>query len=104
MKENKEKTTCKKDWFIRGVDIEAINAVSMAAKKSKKRLGQWLSEVILKAAKETLTKTTEVAKPEDVRDVLKEFVERFESRQEKLEKQLQMLGEPWHKRVFRRKE
>lgn len=105
MKENKEKTTKNtKQMVIRSVDIEAINAANMAAKKEKKRIGQWVSEVFLKAAQERLTKTTEVAKPEDVRDVLKDFMKHFEEKHERLERQLEMLNEPWHKKVFRRKD
>lgn len=105
MKENKEKTTKKtKQMVIRSVDIEAVTAANMCAKKAKKRIGQWVSEIFLKAAKEELTKKTEVAKPEDVRDVLKDFVKKLEDVGDDLKKVTVRLEEPWHKRFFRRKD
>lgn len=104
MKKNKEKTAGKREqWNVRDIDRETINAAKICAKKLDKTVGQWLNEIVLKAAQEMLTKKTEVIKPEDVRDVLKDFVKQFEERHDRLEERLQMLSEPWHKRVFRRK-
>lgn len=104
MKEKQEKATGKKDiWHLRSVSLEAINAANLIAKKEKKRTGNWVSEVILKAAQERLTKKTEVIKPEDVRDVLKEFMGQMEKQLEDIREDFKKVNEPWHKKVFRRK-
>lgn len=105
MNKNKEKTTGKKpQWNLRSVDVEAVNAANMCAKKEQKGLGEWVSEVILKAAQERLTKKTEVIKPEDVRDVLKEFMGQMEKQLGDIREDFKKVNEPWHKRVFRRKD
>lgn len=88
-------------WAIRQIPREVITAANMAAKKERKTLGKWLTNVILEAAKAGLAKKSEIARPEDVSNILQQLYERQEKlleRQAKTEKALEEMQRPWWKR------
>lgn len=92
-----------KDSFtVRDVSEEAKNAVRIYARKAKKTQGKWLEEIILKAAKETFSKTTDVARLEDVSDIIKEMSDRIkglESLSDKVEELSNRANKPWWRRL-----
>lgn len=83
-------------WTVRQIPREVITAAKKASKNDRKTLGQWLSHVILEAARVTLTRKTEIAKPEDVSDTLQRLLER----QERAERILDRLQKPWYTKLL----
>jgi hypothetical protein len=90
-------------FTVRGLSIEAKNAIKICARKAKKPQGKWLDDVILKAAKESVSRRTEVAKPEDVSDIIKEMSDRIkaiENKSDKVEELYNLLKRPWWKKIL----
>lgn len=57
-------------WTIRGVSMEARTAAQIAAKKNDEFVGSWVGRKLIQASQEELTSKKEVARPEDIQDVL----------------------------------
>jgi hypothetical protein len=90
-------------FTVRGLSAEARNAVKICSRKAKKTQGEWLNGVILKAAKESVAKKTEIARPEDVSDIIKEMSDRLkavESQSDKVEEMYDLLKRPWWKKIL----
>lgn len=89
-------------FTVRGMSSEARNAVKICARKAKKTQGKWLEDVILKAAKAEVSKSTDVARLEDVSDIIKEMSDRIKSLEglsDKVEKLSNMANRPWWKKI-----
>lgn len=84
--------TC--NWMIRNFPIEVKSAVNMAAKKQRKSIPEWVSPILLIEAQNQLTGKQEIAKPEDVADVLKEVFNKLEELSNKVNKPfwMKLLG------------
>jgi hypothetical protein len=82
--------TC--NWMIRKFPIEVRSAVLMAAKKQGKSIPEWSAPVLLVEAQRQLTGKQEIAKPEDVADVLKEVFNKLEELSNKVNK-------PWWQKL-----
>lgn len=90
-------------FTVRGVSAEARNAVKICARKAKKTQGKWLEDVILKAAKEAFSKSTDVARLEDVSDIIKEMSDRIKSLEglyNKVEELSNLANKPWWKKII----
>lgn len=91
-------------FTVRGMSAEARNAVKICARKAKKTQGKWLDDVVLRAAKESVSKKTEIAKPEDVSDIIKEMSDRIkglENLSDKVDKLSHMANQPWWKKIIK---
>lgn len=91
-------------FTVRGMSVEARNAVKICARKAKKTQGKWLDDVVLRAAKESVSKKTEIAKPEDVSDIIKEMSDRIKSLENmsnKVEELSHMASRPWWKKIIK---
>jgi len=82
-KQTSDEYSLSNPWTIRGITMEARNAAQMAAKKNNEFVGSWISRIILEAAQNQLTAKQEVARPEDVQDMLStiklEFLEEIKN-------------------------
>lgn len=58
-------------WTIRGITMESRNAAQKAAKKANEFVGSWISRKILEAAQHELTSKKEIARPEDMHDMVR---------------------------------
>ena len=65
-------------------------SVTKAAGRQQKSLNTWIDSALLKASREVLVGKKEVAKPEDVMDVIKQMAE-------KLDKITEKVNKPWWK-------
>lgn len=71
MTKKKNSTTDKSPpWQVRNVPQEVRNAVRLAADRDAMDMGRWVSQKLMQCCQETLTGKREIAKPEDVMDVL----------------------------------
>ena len=87
---------------VRGVSVEAQNALKICAKKAGKPQGKWLESVILQAAKDMVSKKQEVARPDDVLDVIKKMSDKLadmEKMSNKLDELSDRISKPWWKRL-----
>lgn len=78
-------------WTIL-VPWETRISVTKAAERNKVSLNDWIDRALLNASREVLTEKREVAKPEDVMDVIKNMAE-------KLDKLSDKVNKPWWKRI-----
>ena len=77
-------------WAVRGVSHEARNAAKMAARKSQDSLGSWVSRKILEAAQAELRDgKQEIARQEDVLNILETLSNKFETEVSDLRNQLE---------------
>lgn len=74
------------------VPWETRIAVTKAAERDNVNLNEWINEVLLKEARGVLTGKREIAKPEDVLDVIKGMAD-------KLDKLSSEVNKPWWKRI-----
>lgn len=89
---------------VRGVSIEAQNALKICAKKANKTQGKWLEGVILQAAKEMVSKKQEVARPDDVLDIIKQMSDKIsamEKMSDKIDELSNRLDMPWWRRIVK---
>jgi uncharacterized protein YoxC len=90
-------------FTVRGFSAEARNAVKICARKAKKTQGKWLEEVVLQAAKDMMGKKTEVARPEDVFDIIKKMsddLEAVKKMSNKVDELSNRLNKPWWKKII----
>lgn len=69
-KQASDEASLSQPWTIRGVPMEARIAAQMAAKQNNEFVGSWVGRKLIKASQEDLTAKKEVARPEDIQDVL----------------------------------
>ena len=91
-------------WTIRGITSEAKNAAKMASKKADEFLGSWLSRKIIEAAHQDVTKKKDIAKQEDVYDILIKLSDRFDKEISTLHKSIEEVKQKpnWLKSFFSR--
>lgn len=80
-------------WTIL-IPWETRIAVTKAAEREKIALNEWINTALHEAARETLTGKREVAKPEDVMDVIKQMADKLNELSDK-------VNEPWWKRIVK---
>jgi len=78
-------------WTIL-VPWETRSSVTKAAERQSMPLNEWIDKALLTASREVLVGKREVAKPEDVMDVIKQMAE-------KLDKITEKVNKPWWKRL-----
>lgn len=78
-------------WTIL-VPWETRISVTKAAERQHKSLNAWIDKALLDASRGELTQKREVAKPEDVMDVIKQM-------SEKLDKIKEEVNKPWWKKI-----
>ena len=77
-------------WTIL-VPWETRIAVTKAAERNNVNLNEWINEALLKEARGVLTGKRDIAKPEDVMDVIKDMAEKLAELSNKVDR-------PWWKR------
>ena len=89
---NKKNIDSENLWAVRGVSQEARTAAKMAAKKLSISLGMWLSRKIIEAAQVDLTENNkQIARQEDVLNILENLSNKFEKDVLELRVQLEQL-------------
>jgi hypothetical protein len=78
-------------WTIL-VPWETRSSATKAAERSGKAINVWLDTALLEASRGELTKKREVAKPEDVMDVIKAL-------SDKMDKITEEVNKPWWKKI-----
>lgn len=78
-------------WTIL-IPWETRISVTKAADRQQKSLNAWIDMALLKASREVLVGKKEVAKPEDVIDVIKQMSNRLDNLSKEVNK-------PWWKRI-----
>lgn len=78
-------------WTIL-IPWETRISVTKAADRQQKSLNAWIDIALLKASREVLVGKKEVAKPEDVMDVIKQM-------SDKIDKMSDKVNKPWWKRI-----
>lgn len=73
------------------VPWETRIAVDKAAKRENRNLSDWINAALLKEAQGVLTAKREVAKPEDVMDVIKSMAEKLDRLSDKVNER----NKPW---------
>ncbi len=87
---------------VRGVSMEASNALKICSKRDNKTQGQWLDYVILNAAKTSSMKKKDIAKPEDVSDIIQKMYDKisdFQKMSDKIDELSDRVNKPWYKRI-----
>lgn len=80
-------------WAVRGVSHEARNAAKMTASKVNQSMGLWLSRVILESAhSEIKGNKTQIARQEDVFNILENLSNKFEKELSDLRQELQQVN------------
>ncbi len=91
-------------WAVRGVSHEARNAAKMTTSKVNQSMGLWLSRVIVEAAHSELKGTkTQIARQEDVFNILENLSNKFEKELFDLRQELQQINtkkKSWIQVVF----
>lgn len=77
------------------VPWETRIAVTKAAERDKVSLNEWINRVLNDAARETITGKRDIAKPEDVLDLLQQMAER-------IDKVAKDMNKPWWKKVIKK--
>jgi predicted HicB family RNase H-like nuclease len=80
-------------WTIL-IPWETRISVSKAAQRQNKNLNAWIDNVLLSASRDVLQGKKEVAKPEDVMDVIKQMADKIDKLSDKVNK-------PWWKRMVK---
>jgi len=78
-------------WTIL-VPWETRISVTKAAERNGANLNEWIDKTLLKESREVLMGKREIAKPEDVMDVIKNMAEKLDKLSDKVDK-------PWWKRI-----
>lgn len=78
-------------WTIL-VPWETRISVTKAAERQQKSLNAWIDKALLDASRGELMQKREVAKPEDVMDVIKQM-------SEKIDKIKEEVNKPWWKKI-----
>ena len=79
-------------WAVRGVSHEARNAAKMTSNKVKESLGSWLSRMILEAAHSELKgDKKQIARQEDVFNILESLSNKLEKEVCKLRQELNQI-------------
>jgi hypothetical protein len=78
-------------WTIL-IPWETRISVTKAAERQQKSLNEWIDKALLDASRNVLVGKREVAKPEDVMDVIKQMAEKIDKLSDKVDK-------PWWKRM-----
>jgi len=78
-------------WTIL-IPWETRISVTKAAERQQKSLNEWIDKALLDASRDVLVGKREVAKPEDVMDVMKQMAEKIDKLSDKVDK-------PWWKRM-----
>ena len=93
-------------WAVRGVSHEARNAAKMTASKANQSMGFWLSRMILEAAHSELKgDKTQVARQEDVFNILENLSNKLEKEMSDLRQELNLVNnqkKSWIQIVFNR--
>ena len=80
-------------WAVRGVSHEARNAAKMTASKTNQSMGLWLSRVILEAAhSEVKGNKTQIARQEDVFNILEDLSNKFEKELSDIRQELEQVN------------
>lgn len=79
-------------WIVRNVSQEARIAAAKAAKKENKKMGPWLSDLILREAQDVLTRRNDVAKQSDNIDINKLIDVALDKKMSRLEERLDKLA------------
>ena len=94
-------------WAVRGVSHEARNAAKMTASKVNQSMGLWLSRVILEYAhSEIKGNKTQIARQEDVFNILENLSNKFDKELSDLRQELQQVNikkRSWIQVVFNKK-
>ena len=78
-------------WTIL-VPWETRISVTKAAERNRDNLNEWIDKALLDASRDVLVGKREIAKPEDVMDVIKKMAEKLDKLSDKVDK-------PWWKRI-----
>jgi hypothetical protein len=78
-------------WTIL-VPWETRTSVTKAAEREGNNLNTWIDNALLNASREVLVGKKEIAKPEDVMDVIKQMAEKIDKLSDK-------VNMPWWKRI-----
>ncbi len=78
-------------WTIL-IPWETRISVTKAAERQQKSLNEWIDKALLDASRDVLVGKREVAKPEDVMDVMKQMAEKIDKLSDK-------VNQPWWKRM-----
>jgi hypothetical protein len=92
-KKSSDETAITTQWTIRGISIEARSAAQKAAEKGNEFIGSWISRKLLEAAQADLTAKKEMARPEDVQDILIKMQSSFSEEISKLNHKLDKLSD-----------
>lgn len=82
-------------WTIL-VPWETRIAVTKAAERNDVNLNEWINEALLKEARGVLTGKRDIAKPEDVMDLIKGFADKISELSHKVDES----NKPLWKRIF----
>ena len=90
---NKKLGTSDSIWAVRGVSHEARNAAKMTASKVNQSMGLWLSRVIVEAAHSELKgDKKQIARQEDVFNILENLSNKFDKELSYLRQELQQVN------------
>lgn len=78
-------------WTIL-IPWETRVAVTKAATRANIPLNDWLDKVLIQTSREALTGKQEIAKPDDVLDVIKQMAD-------KIDKLTDKVNKPWWKKI-----
>jgi hypothetical protein len=92
-KKTSDESALTTQWTIRGISIEARSAAQKAAEKGNEFIGSWISRKLLEAAQNDLTAKKEVARPEDVQDILLKMHSNFSDEVSRLSHKIDKLSE-----------
>lgn len=97
---NKKHTT-EQPWSLRGITKETRTYIEKAAKKERKKIGEWANEKLFKAAQETLSSKSNLpVKQEDLFDKF-DSIEKAQTEQtEKMEQLTKLLHQLTEKDKF----
>jgi len=100
--EKKKKKTTELPWSVRGISHETRNFITKAAKKQKKKKGEWMNEVLLKAAQEVITSKAKLPTlpHEDVLKELNAFKKEQTELNSKIDAIIEHQSKPLIKRIF----
>ncbi len=89
----KKQSNLESIWAVRGVSHEARNAAKMTASKANQSMGSWLSRMILEVAHSELKgDKKQVARQEDVFNILENLSNKLEKEMSDLRQELQQVN------------
>ena len=82
-------------WTIL-VPWETRASVTKAAERNSVTLNDWIDKALLNASRDVLLGKREIAKPEDVMDVIKNMAEKIDN----LSSKVNEVNKPWWKKII----